>query len=54
MLGGPMERTDEWGPGMKRRFCKVTISTSPRGVLYTPRLGSVENYNATDEDDYFY
>ena len=48
ILGGPMERTDEWGPGTKRRLCKVTISTSRWGAKYTPRLGSVENYHATD------
>ena len=48
ILGGPMERTDEWGPGTKRRLCKVTISTSRWGAKYTPRLGSVENWHATD------
>ena len=48
ILGGPMERTDEWGPGTKRRLCKVTISTSRWGTKYTPRLGSVENWHATD------
>ena len=48
ILGGPMERTDEWGPGTKRRLCKVTISTSWWGAKYTPRLGSVENWHATD------